>query len=150
MSMYFPCVSNAADNSTRSESDITFLGQQEHIVLVDDDEMVLDATSHSLRTLGYQVTAFSSSISALDWIRKHGESIDLVFSDLSMPEMDGVRLITSIREKFAQMPAVLCTGYRESIDESKLLNVAILPKPTSLKVISETIHQALSKQREVA
>jgi len=150
VSMYFPCVSNAADNSTRSESDITFLGQQEHIVLVDDDEMVLDATSHSLRTLGYQVTAFSSSISALDWIRKHGESIDLVFSDLSMPEMDGVRLITSIREKFAQMPAVLCTGYRESIDESKLLNVAILPKPTSLKVISETIHQALSKQREVA
>ncbi len=146
-SLYFP---SSADNiiaeQSYEEGELN-RGEGEHILLVDDDEMVLDATSQALHSIGYAVTPFASSVAALAWCREEPRQIDLVFSDLSMPEMDGIRMVSSIRETYPQLPAVICTGYLESINQSAFKNISVLHKPTDLKQVSTALRLLLMKQR---
>lgn len=144
--VYFPIsIAGNMDEQLYDDSELSS-GHGERLLLVDDDEMVLDVTSHALESIGYSVTAFSSSVDALNWYKQRRPCIDLIFSDLSMPEMDGVRLVASIREVDASVPAIICTGYLESVDQSAIKNISVLHKPTDLKQVSNAIHHLLMKQ----
>lgn len=143
ISLFFPVSGGQSDSEQIFENEQIHKGNNELILVVDDDEMVLDANAQALLSIGYTVQAFSSSVAALDWMKSNGEQIDLVFSDLSMPEMDGVRLVASIRELFPNIPAIICTGYLESVDDKAFKNISVLHKPTDLKQVAYTIHSLL-------
>jgi len=119
------------------------LGNNQTILLVDDDEMVLDANRQFLEAAGYRIRSFSSSIAALDEYVANPDRYELVISDLSMPEMDGARLISSIRQENPDQPALLCTGYVEGLKTVELNNVQILSKPFSTKELSEAVADSL-------
>ena len=144
--IYLPLVSD--DNTVASpviRRKVIPKGKQERILLVDDDEMVLDSNTQIMEHLGYSVTPFSNSMAAFNAYIADPEKFDLIFSDLSMPEMDGVRLINSAREYNPDIPAIICSGYTASLNSTNMENVTILRKPSTAAEIATCIRTALTR-----
>jgi len=80
------------------------------IMLVDDDAEVLEAMGEMLEASGYAVASFDSTAPALSHL-EHGEPADLLITDLSMPDTDGVALIQEAQRRWPGVPCILLTGY---------------------------------------
>lgn len=80
------------------------------IMLVDDDAEVLEAMEEMLEASGYAVASFDSTAPALSHL-EHGEAADLLITDLSMPDTDGVALIQEAQRRWPGVPCILLTGY---------------------------------------
>lgn len=143
VTVYFPVTRESSGKQAKQEMPLLMHGNSEHILLVDDDELVLDANRELFFRLGYQVSSFSSSIEALKSFQHDPNQYDLVFTDLSMPEMDGVRLISNIRKVSPQIPVILCTGYLDALESSELSDVQVLKKPTPVSELARAIQGAL-------
>jgi DNA-binding response OmpR family regulator len=78
------------------------------ILCVDDNEQALSIRKVMLETRGYRVLACSTGEQAVEAFRKGG--VDLVLSDLVMPNMDGTELIRQVKEMSPQTPAILFSG----------------------------------------
>lgn len=79
------------------------------ILLVDDDEMVLNACARGLRITGYEITKVLSPNAALD-LFKNGERFAAVVSDLEMPRMHGDELCREV-QKIAPTPFIIQSGH---------------------------------------
>lgn len=123
--------------------DSTPRGHGEHILLVDDDQMVLDTNRQCLQQLGYRVTAFGSSLDALHTFNADPQTFDLVYTDLSMPEMDGARLATNIRQRRADIGIVLNTGYLDAVDNVDIENLRLVSKPADINQIAVAVAEVL-------
>jgi two-component system response regulator CpxR len=95
------------------------------ILCVDDNEQALSIRKVMLETRGYRVLAFHRADDALEAFRRGG--VDLVLTDLVMPDVDGSRLIAEIKNLSPQTPAVLISG-RTNIYERETLADVFLPK----------------------
>ncbi len=122
-------------------------GEQKHILLVDDEIMLVDTMSQVLRQLGYTVSSFDDSDNALDAFLKTPDKYDLVFTDMTMPKMTGMRLAEEVRKVRRNLPIVLCTGYSEQICEEALEDIGIdtlIMKPLGMQQLAETIYSTLN------
>jgi len=142
-SIYLPASDQPTAPDSRERPKQLISGANEEILLVDDDEMVLDANQKILDGLGYRVTPFSNSVEALSAFKQKPRSFDLVLTDLSMPEMDGIRLIDNIRQIRPDIPVILCTGYPDAIDTSDMQGLRLLRKPASIAEISRALKAEL-------
>ena len=79
------------------------------VLLVDDDPIVRTVLSAALEDSGFTVLAADSGRAALDLVRRHHS--DVMVTDLTMPEMDGLTLIREVRMRLPALPTVLLTGY---------------------------------------
>jgi two-component system, OmpR family, response regulator CpxR len=95
------------------------------ILCVDDNEQALSVRKFLLETRGYRVITALSSEEALD-IFHHG-GIDLVLSDLLMPQMDGNELVRHMKEITPEVPMILVSGTVKSFDRANRAD-AFLPK----------------------
>ncbi len=123
----------------------------EHILLVDDEEVITDMMQQMLQKLGYNVTARYASLDALDIFYEKSEDFDLVITDMTMPKMTGLELAKALRRIRDDIPVILCTGYSELITEEKMKESGIsmlLMKPVSRNKMAETIRQSLEKPLE--
>lgn len=118
-------------------------GNGERILLVDDDDMVLDSTRRTLEKLNYKVRSFSSSLEALEAFKENPQHWDLIFTDLSMPEMDGVRLSTQARQIRKDIRIIIYTGYLDAVDGIDLENLRILRKPSQIDEIASAVGSVL-------
>jgi PAS domain S-box-containing protein len=80
------------------------------VLLVDDDPIVRDVMVQSLQDAGYAVLSADSGTAAMSLLGEEGR-IDILVSDLTMPEMNGLALIRSAQALRPNLPAVLLTGY---------------------------------------
>ena len=83
---------------------------KECVLLVDDDPIVREVLMLSLDDAGYTVLAADSGSAALSMLESAGR-VDVLVSDLTMPEMNGLALIRAVQERRPNMPVVLLTGY---------------------------------------
>ena len=121
----------------------------ERILFVDDEKMLVEMGRYMLESLGYRVTAATSSIEALEIFRNDPESFDLVFTDMTMPKMTGTDLARECMIIRPDIPVVLGTGFSEMTDEAqaKELGVrAFVMKPYVKSSIAKMIRTALEKQ----
>ncbi len=121
-------------------------GGSEHILYIDDDEAIAVVNSRILESLGYTVSTFSSSISALAHFSKEPEKYDLIISDITMPEITGDVLAQKMLEKRDDIPIILCTGYSERIDELKAEEMGVrelLMKPLTKLDLALTVRKIL-------
>ncbi|WP_025129853.1 PAS domain-containing sensor histidine kinase [Pseudomonas sp. PH1b] len=84
------------------------------VLLVDDDSLVLNSTTLLLEDLGHRVICATSGAQALDCFREHPE-IDLMITDVAMPQMDGEQLVVAARSLHPELPIVLATGYAQHL-----------------------------------
>ena len=95
------------------------------ILCVDDDEQLLSVRKVILQTRGYRVLACNNGRDALQVFKQGG--VDLVLSDLNMPELDGVALIDAIKSLAPETPAILVSG-KVKIYERETRADIFLPK----------------------
>jgi two-component system, OmpR family, response regulator CpxR len=95
------------------------------ILCVDDNEQSLSIRKVMLETRGYRVITCSNASDALEAFKKGG--IDLVLSDLIMPDVDGTRLIDQIKEISPTTPAILFSGKIKIFDRDTRADI-FLPK----------------------
>ncbi|MEO8894620.1 MAG: ATP-binding protein, partial [Rhizomicrobium sp.] len=81
------------------------------VLAVDDDGLVLFNTVAMLEDLGHTALEARSGAEALEILEK--TPVDLVITDQAMPQMSGMQLIATIRERRPEMPVILATGYAE-------------------------------------
>ncbi|NQV68489.1 MAG: PAS domain S-box protein [Pseudohongiella sp.] len=134
------------DVDPNADTEAMVRGNGERILLVDDEESLLNITQRLLSGNGYQVTAFSHSIDALEAFKRNPQGFDLILTDQSMPKLTGTQLLEHVRLLNSTIPAIICTGYsdlieQENIDYLKLS--AVLKKPFRLREISKIIADAL-------
>jgi len=116
----------------------------ETILVVDDDPTLINLMSEILNQQGYSVISAGSAKQALKIIDR--ESIDILISDVIMPEMDGYQLAEIVRKKHPNMKIQLISGFRDHQHISKAnrsLNKDLLQKPFRMKTIVHRIRNLL-------
>ncbi len=124
--------------------------QAERIIIVDDEQRMCESLSALLTGDGYDVRSFQKSAEAADAIR--GGKVDLVVSDIKMPNMDGLELLRVIKEVDEEIPVILMTGYAAL--ESAVEAVArgaydYLMKPIEFTSLELAVKRALEKRKSV-
>ena len=145
--VYLPRIETAGTSKVTEPEEEIARGN-ERILLVDDDEAICRMEHAMLTTLGYQVTALSSSIDSLEAFRAHPDSYDLVITDMTMPNMTGSELAQRIMRIRADVPIILCTGFSELINEKKAKSLGIrgfIMKPVDMRNLAKTIRRVLDE-----
>ena len=116
------------------------------ILLVDDETAVRAFGARALSQRGYKVFEAASGLEALEFLSDPSFSVDLVVSDVVMPEMDGPTLLKEMRAKGIKWPYIFASGYAEDAFSKNLPEgeqFGFLPKPFSLKQLIEAVKAAL-------
>ncbi len=108
--------------------------KKETILFVDDEESILDVASQYFSRQGYQTFTACNGVEALKIFEN--ESVDCCFTDINMPEMNGLELAENIRMRDTTMPVIVMTGYpslENTIQTLKNGVVDFLIKPVNLR-----------------
>lgn len=122
----------------------------EHILVVDDEVEVGMVEQMMLERLGYRVTVASSGQEALQCVTADPESVHLVLTDMTMPQMTGLQLVARIREMGHTLPVLLCTGLKDAAQERAadgLGIVGIVKKPVSMDELAGQVRRAIDTKR---
>ncbi|GEM_PF-67137 len=116
------------------------------ILLVEDEDAVRGFGARALRNKGYEVLEAASAEDALELIAQDSPSLDLMVTDVIMPEMDGPTLARHVLEKMPNLPIIFVSGYTEDRfkDEFKGFNVSFLPKPFTLQQLASKVKDVLT------
>jgi len=117
------------------------------ILLVEDEEAVRAFAARALTSRGYTVHQATSGAEALRLMAETGGRIDLVVSDVVMPEMDGPTLLRELRKTRPDLKIVFVSGYAEEAFARNLPDneaFSFLPKPFTLKQLATIVKDALS------
>jgi two-component system cell cycle sensor histidine kinase/response regulator CckA len=133
----------AAPAAEARASDLTGQGT---VLLVEDEDAVRAFASRALTGRGYHVLTAASGVEALEVMDSCGKRLDLVVSDVVMPEMDGPTLLKELRARDPRLKVVFISGYAEEAFARNLPpgeDFAFLPKPFSLKQLVEAVGEAM-------
>jgi two-component system, cell cycle sensor histidine kinase and response regulator CckA len=116
------------------------------ILLVEDEDPVRAVNARALSARGYTVLEAASGVEAMEIIEQRGAPVDLVVSDVVMPEMDGPTLLGELRKLYPDLKVIFVSGYaeeafRKNLPEGEEFN--FLPKPFSLRQLVETVKQVM-------
>ncbi|WP_448090356.1 PAS domain S-box protein [Pseudomonas azerbaijanoccidentalis] len=111
------------------------------VLVIDDDSLVLTSTCLLLEDLGHRVISATSGRQGLELFEVN-PSIDLVITDMAMPQMSGAQLADAIRRLKPDIPIILATGYAERL-EGFAAGLPRLSKPFTQLNLVETIASAM-------
>ncbi len=111
------------------------------ILVVEDNEEVGQFAETLLSELGHSVTLATSGEEALELTRKH--DYDVVFSDVVMPGMGGLRLSEQLAAEKPDLPVILATGYSQEIAQSGSGGRPVILKPYRLATLSQALVDAM-------
>ncbi|MET0531026.1 MAG: response regulator, partial [Microvirga sp.] len=120
---------------------------QATILLVEDEDPVRAVNSRALMARGYTVLPAASGPEALRLMEEHDYAVDLVVSDVVMPEMDGPTLLRELRTHRPDLKVIFVSGYAEDVFRKNLHegeSFDYLAKPFSLKQLVETVKTTLA------
>jgi two-component system, cell cycle sensor histidine kinase and response regulator CckA len=83
----------------------------ETILIIEDEDVVRNLACRGLRDQGYVVIEARNGVEALDYIKDHPETVDLVISDVVMPEMGGRELAQKLMQSEPDLPVLFMSGY---------------------------------------
>ncbi|HET8807638.1 MAG TPA: ATP-binding protein, partial [Methylophaga sp.] len=146
--LYLPKALSAADELPQTTAQKKLPAGDEHILVVEDDELVRNYVVSQLELLGYQVHTAVDGPSALELIKK-GIAVDLLFTDVVMPNsMSGRELANEALQLRPGLRILFTSGYTENsiIHHGRLdKGVLLLSKPYSRHELAQKIRQALSQ-----
>jgi DNA-binding NtrC family response regulator len=118
------------------------------ILFVDDDRMILDLVHEYLSEVGYRVEVVDNGVKALQMIKDH--PFEIVFTDIKMPDIDGLELLSAIKEYRPETEVIIVTGHgsmESAIRAMKVGSYDYLQKPFKLNVLKTIIDRILEEKR---
>ncbi|MEI8290770.1 MAG: PAS domain S-box protein [Verrucomicrobiota bacterium] len=128
--------------------DLIPCGQGQKILMVDDEVALVGIYQKLLKTLKYEGTIVTSPREAVLLVRENPGQFDLVITDLTMPEMNGLVLARQIREIRADMPVILATGFHGTVSDRQLADAGVcevVEKPISMAKLAMVLRGILGK-----
>jgi two-component system cell cycle sensor histidine kinase/response regulator CckA len=121
----------------------------ETILLTDDEPLVRNLIATLLNNQGYTVLEASNGSEALQVAQEHANNkIDLLLTDIAMPQMDGVQLSTEFRCLFPQAKIILMSGYTEKSRLQRVMaepNVEFIAKPFRPQSLMHKVREMLDR-----
>lgn len=119
----------------------------ERILLVEDEDAVRTFSQRALGNKGYEVLAADSGESALAIMEKQdNKRLDLIITDVVMPNMDGPTLVQRIRQSSPDLKIIFISGYSEDkLKDYMGTNTWFLPKPFTLKQLASKVKEVLEE-----
>jgi two-component system, cell cycle sensor histidine kinase and response regulator CckA len=137
---------SAAGAEVKPRADMTGQGT---ILLVEDEEGLRALNARGLRSRGYSVIEASNGVEAMEELEACNGEVDLVVSDVVMPEMDGPTLLKAMRERNPEIKIIFVSGYAEDAFEKSLpenQQFAFLPKPFTLSQLVAAVKETMALQ----
>ena len=89
------------------------------ILVVDDEPVVRDVLKRSLLREGFQVVTAGNGVEGLDRVR--GTRVNIIISDIMMPQMDGLEFLVEVKSDFPHIPVILITGFADQFTGKQAL-----------------------------
>jgi len=143
-SLYFPQYFDRSEKETIQEGNIEDLSGNESVLIVDDEIPLLNLTAEIFSNQGYQVFRAHGAKQALEILEN--EAIDIMISDIIMPDVDGYQLAVMAQEKYPTLKIQLVSGYSDDrhlrmIDDS--LHKSLIYKPFESHVLLKRVRELL-------
>ena len=143
-----PAIAGAIDAAERARraasADLTGEGT---ILLVEDEEGLRALNARGLASRGYTVLQAGNGVEAIDVLEKSDGKVDLVVSDVVMPEMDGPTLFRELRNRNPDLKIIFVSGYAEDAFQKHLPadgQFDFLPKPFTLKQLVAKVKETMA------
>jgi two-component system cell cycle sensor histidine kinase/response regulator CckA len=133
----------AAKSAQSQVTDLTGMGT---LLLVEDEDAVRAFSARALRKKGYDVLEASSGEHALDVMEQQGDKVDLLITDVVMPNLDGPALVRRVRETHPDVKVIFISGYTEDSFRRNLgeeSDIHFLGKPFTLKQLAGMVKDVL-------
>jgi len=144
--VYLPLEKNAVSYVEREDDEVQ-RGAGETILLVDDDQPLQTTIKTILTEIGYRVKVASNGREAVDLFAASADTIDLVLTDVVMPDMGGPEAVKEMRRINPHVKVVYLSGYDSRgglADQLKQSHEILLNKPCSVSQLSRVIREKLS------
>jgi len=144
--IYLPRVDSPAAAGDESEAPVP-RGRGERVLVVDDEAALVALTSEVLKRLGYEPVAFSDGAAALTGFDAAPARFDAVIADEVMPGLTGTELARKLRERRADLPIVLVSGYIGPMMTERAVAAGvdeILKKPVQSRELAAALARVLS------
>jgi len=117
------------------------------ILIVDDDDVIRD-TLYELLSTDYDCESASTAQTALSKLEQ--EAFDVVVTDISMPGLSGVELLSSVLKQYPKTPVIIVSGISDQEQAERLLKLGAFDyvlKPFRLEVVETSVKRALKYRR---
>ncbi len=145
--LYFTRHTALPEASVASSPDPNIESHGETVLIVEDEQTILDLARSILENKGYQVICASSPLQALKIANQVEHKIDLLLTDVIMPEMDGHTLSERLRSHLPELRVLFMSGYPADVLASRGVmqdGVNYLQKPFAYRDLLTRVHQALA------
>jgi two-component system, cell cycle sensor histidine kinase and response regulator CckA len=124
-SLVFPLVEKLEPQSVREQAIAPTKGSG-HVLIIDDEPILVDLGLTFLRKAGYRATGFTDAIEALKWYEGHWNEIDLIVLDMKMPSISGEECFGRIQAMNPAAKVGILSGYFQDASSQKLLDRGVL------------------------
>ncbi|MBA3598545.1 MAG: PAS domain-containing protein [Methylibium sp.] len=148
--LYFPLVEPEIETLPDGRRERVAAGAGEHVLYVDDDEIMVLTVERLLQRAGYRVSGYLDAREALAALRAQPQSFDLVVTDFSMPVLSGIDVAREVRLLRADLPVVISSGYitDELRAEAARLGVnRLLHKEHTVEELDALVHRILASPK---
>jgi DNA-binding NtrC family response regulator len=119
------------------------------LLIIDDDEHVLANLCYFLTDKKYDVISATNVLEGLKLLENDQQGFDLIITDIVMPRISGISLISMSKKKFPDMPIIAITGWGEYPEAFAVESQAdkVLSKPFQLSELDKTINELVSSKK---
>ncbi len=147
--LYFPLIEMPYDEPAFEDHIDLPEGRGETILVVEDDPSVLSIMKAILEELGYTLLTAANGQEAIAMFDKYRERIQLVISDVVMPEMGSIELGKKLRTMNPSIKIIAVSGYPVGADAKEMMDAGIqewIQKPVKVTALAETVNALLAKK----
>jgi len=147
--LYFPRVAEPVTESSGGDGSPEKQSGGETILVVEDEKSVRELTVRILRQLGYTILTAASGVEALEVSQAHTGTIDLLLTDVVMPNMSGRQLADSLTQNRPDTKVLFLSGYTENtVVHHGVLDAGVdfLPKPFTRENLAQKLREVLGKK----
>lgn len=143
--IYLPTIEPVANLAVDDVAPVLPDGNGKVVLLVDDERVIRDITASTLKKNGYQVLTASDGTEGFALFTQHRHDIAVIVTDMSMPYMDGAKMIRALLQIDPKVRVVAISGLNEDFNLPEILKkrIPFLKKPFSLDKLLETLHDVL-------
>ncbi len=151
MKLYFPLVEKGEENNVPMKGEDEAIIGEAHILLVDDEDVVIDTASRMLKNMGYKVSIARNGKEAIEFFKENWKIIDLVILDMVMPKLNGKETNSALKKINPAVLVLLSSGYSINGEAQKILDEGVngfIQKPYRRVELAQAVNKILKGNRK--